>query len=159
MGQPRPSSTNSSLSPRNLRHSALTAEDAEDAEKSVRENEIGETILGCAIKVHSALGPGLLESTYEVCLIHEILKAGVKADRQIPLPVIYDGVELEAGYRMDLLVAGIVVVELKVVEKLLPLHTAQLLSYLKLSKRKLGYLLNFNVVQMRDGIKRVVNNL
>jgi len=137
----------------------LTAEDAEDAEKGVRENEIGEIILGCAIKVHCALGPGLLESTYEVCLVHELLKAGVKAERQVPLPVIYDGIELEAGYRMDLLVADIVVVELKVVEKLLPLHTAQLLSYLKLSKRKLGYLLNFNVVRMRYGIKRVVNNL
>ena len=125
----------------------------------MKENEIGETILGCAIKVHSALGPGLLESTYEVCLIHELSKVRVRANRQVPLPVIYDGVELEAGYRMDLLVADIVVVELKVVEKLLPLHTAQLLSYLKLSKRKLGYLLNFNVVQMRDGIKRVANNL
>ena len=145
--------------PRNLRLSAITAEAAEDAEERVKENEIGETILGCAIKVHSALGPGLLESTYEVCLIHELSKVGVRANRQVPLPVIYDGVELEAGYRMDLLVADIVVVELKVVEKLLPLHTAQLLSYLKLSNRKLGYLLNFNVVQMRDGIKRIVNNL
>jgi GxxExxY protein len=125
----------------------------------LRENDVGETILGCAIKVHTALGPGLLESTYEVCLAYELQKAGLKSDRQVPLPVIYDEVELEAGYRMDLLVAGIVVVELKVVEKLLPLHTAQLLSYLKLSRRKLGYLLNFNVVQMRDGIKRVVNNL
>ena len=125
----------------------------------MKENEIGETILGCAIKVHSALGPGLLESTYEVWLIHELSKVGVRANRQVPLPVIYDGVELEAGYRMDLLVADIVVVELKVVEQLQPLHTAQLLSYLKLSKRKLGYLLNFNVVQMRDGIKRIVNNL
>ena len=125
----------------------------------MRENDVGETILGCAIKVHTALGPGLLESTYEVCLAYELQKAGLKSDRQVPLPVVYDEVELEAGYRMDLLVADIVVVELKVVEKLLPLHTAQLLSYLKLSKRKLGYLLNFNVVQMRDGIKRVVNNL
>jgi len=125
----------------------------------VGENAIGEIILGCAIKVHSALGPGLLESTYEVCLVHELSKAGIRADRQVPLPVVYDEVELEAGYRMDLLVADIVVVELKVVEKLLPLHTAQLLSYLKLSRRKLGYLLNFNVVQMRDGIKSVVNNL
>ena len=123
------------------------------------ENEIGEIILGCAIKVRSALGPGLLESTYEICLAYELQKAGLKLDRQVPLPVIYDDVELDAGYRMDLLVADIVVVELKVAEKLLPLHTAQLLSYLKLSKRKLGYLLNFNVVQMRDGIKRVVNNL
>ncbi len=125
----------------------------------MRENDVGETILGCAIKVHTALGPGLLESTYEVCLAYELQKAGLKLDRQVPLPVIYDEVELDAGYRMDLLVADIVVVELKVVEKILPLHTAQLLSYLKLSKRKLGYLLNFNVVHMRDGIKRVVNNL
>ena len=125
----------------------------------MRENDVGETILGCAIKVHTALGPGLLESTYEVCLAYELQKAGLKLERQVPLPVIYDEVELDAGYRMDLLVADIVVVELKVVEKLLPLHTAQLLSYLKLSKRKLGYLLNFNVVHMRDGIKRVVNNL
>ena len=125
----------------------------------MRENDVGETILGCAIKVHTALGPGLLESTYEVCLAYELQKAGLKLDRQVPLPVIYDEVELDAGYRMDLLVADIVVVELKFVEKILPLHTAQLLSYLKLSKRKLGYLLNFNVVHMRDGIKRVVNNL
>ena len=122
------------------------------------ENEIGEIILGCAIKVHSALGPGLLESTYEVCLVHELSKAGIKADRQVPLPVVYDEVKLDAGYRIDLLVADAVIVELKVVEKLLPIHTAQLLSYLKLSKRKLGYLLNFNVAHMRDGIKRVVNN-
>ena len=125
----------------------------------MRENDVGETILGCAIKVHTALGAGLLESTYEVCLAYELQRAGLKSDRQVPLPVVCDEVELEAGYRMDLSVADIVVVELKVVEKLLPLHTAQLLSYLKLSRRKLGYLLNFNVVQMRDGIKRVVNNL
>ena len=122
------------------------------------ENEIGEIILGCAIKVHSALGPGLLESTYEVCLVHELSKAGIRADRQVPLPVVYDDVKLDTGYRIDLLVADALIVELKVVEKLLPIHTAQLLSYLKLRKRKLGYLLNFNVVHMRDGIKRVVNN-
>jgi len=127
-------------------------------EESVGENEIGEIILGCAIKVHSALGPGLLESTYEVCLVHELSKAGIRADRQVPLPVVYDDVKLDTGYRIDLLVADALIVELKVVEKLLPIHTAQLLSYLKLSKRKLGYLLNFNVVHMRDGIKRVVNN-
>ena len=124
----------------------------------MEENEIGEIILGCAIKVHSALGPGLVESTYEVCLVYELSKAGIKADRQVPLPVVYDEVRLDAGYRIDLLVADALIVELKVVEKLLPIHTAQLLSYLKLSKRKLGYLLNFNVVHMRDGIKRVVNN-
>ena len=123
------------------------------------ENEIGEIVLGCAIKVHTALGPGLLESTYEVCLAYELGKAGVKAERQVALPVIYDEVRLDAGYRLDLLVEDIVIVELKVIEKLLPVHTAQLLSYLKISKRKLGYLLNFNVPQMRQGIKRVVNNL
>ena len=122
------------------------------------ENDLGDTILGCAIKVHSALGPGLLESTYEVCLVHELSKAGLTVARQVALPVIYDNMELDAGYRIDLLVGDIVILELKVVEKLLPIHTAQLLSYLKLSKRKLGYLLNFNSVHMRDGIKRVVNN-
>jgi GxxExxY protein len=122
------------------------------------ENDVGERILGCAMKVHSVLGPGLLESAYEVCLAHEISKAGLKVSRQVALPVIYDEIELDAGYRLDLLVNNAVIVELKVVEKLLPIHTAQLLSYLKLSNRKLGYLLNFNVIHMRDGIKRVVNN-
>ena len=97
------------------------------------ENEIGEIVLGCAIKVHTALGPGLLESTYEVCLAYELGKAGVKAERQVALPVIYDEVRLDAGYRLDLLVEDIVIVELKVIEKLLPVHTAQLLSYLRFS--------------------------
>ncbi len=123
------------------------------------ENEIGEILLGCAIKVHTALGPGLLESTYEACLIYELAKAGLKAERQVALPVVYDGVQLDAGYRIDVLVANLVVVELKVAERILPLHSAQLLSYLKLSGKKLGYLLNFNVVHMRQGIKRVVNHL
>ena len=105
------------------------------------------------------MGPGLLESTYEACLVHELAKAGLKVQRQIALPVIYDGEILDAGYRIDILVEDLVVVELKVVEKILPLHGAQVLSYLKLGNKKLGYLLNFNVVQMRQGIKRVVNNL
>lgn len=125
----------------------------------MRENAIGETILGCAIKVHTALGPGLLESTYEACLVHELTKAGLKVERQVALPVVYDGVILDAGYRIDILVEDLVVVELKVVEKVLPLHGSQVLSYLKLGGKKLGYLLNFNVIQMRQGIKRVVNNL
>ena len=124
----------------------------------MRENELGDGILGCAMKVHSALGPGLLESTYEVCLLHELKKLGLRSERQVVLPVNYDGLILDAGYRLDLLVMDLVVIELKVVEKLLPIHTAQVLSYLKLGNRKLGYLLNFNVVHMRDGIKRVVNN-
>ena len=125
----------------------------------MEENKFGGTILGCAMKVHSALGPGLLESTYEACLVHELSKAGLTVARQIPLPVRYDGIELEAAYRIDLLVDDSVIIELKVVEQLIPIHTAQLLSYLKLSGRKLGYLLNFNVVHMRDGIKRVANRL
>ncbi len=123
------------------------------------ENEIGEMLLGCAIRVHSALGPGLLESAYEACLIYELDKAGLKTTRQVPVPLIYTEVELDVGYRIDLLVEEIVIVEVKAVEQLLPIHTAQLLSYLRLSGRKLGYLLNFNTVQMRKGIKRVVNNL
>ena len=122
------------------------------------ENSLGDAILGCAMTVHSALGPGLLESTYEVCMVHEFSKAGLTVAKQVALPVRYDGIELDAGYRIDLLVEDMVILELKVVEKLLPIHTAQLLSYLKLSELKLGYLLNFNVVHMRDGIKRVVNN-
>jgi GxxExxY protein len=111
------------------------------------------------MKVHSALGPGLLESTYEACLLHELSKSGLRSARQLALPVIYDGMTLDAGYRIDLLVEDLVIVELKVVEKFLPIHTAQLLSYLKLSNRKLGYVLNFNVLHMRNGIKRVVNQI
>ena len=123
------------------------------------ENEIGETLLGCAFRVHSALGPGLLESAYEVCMLHELEQAGLDVKRQVPFPVTYGLVELDAGYQLDLLIEDVVIVEVKSVEKLLPIHTAQLLSYLKLSNRKLGYLLNFNTVQLRNGIKRVVNGL
>ena len=123
------------------------------------ENEVGEKILGCAMKVHTAPGPGLLESAYEVCLAYELRKIGIKVERQIALPVVYDEIRLDAGYRLDLLVEDIVIVELKVLEKLLPVHTAQLLSYLKIGKRKLGYLLNFGVPHLRQGIRRVVNNL
>ncbi len=125
----------------------------------MNENEVGEVILGAAIKVNSALGHGLLESAYEACLFHEISKQGLDVKRQGLLPVYYDGLNLDAGYRLDLVVANCVIVELKAVEKLLPIHTAQLLSYLRLSEMRLGYLLNFNVLRMKDGIKRVVNGL
>jgi len=125
----------------------------------MNENEIGDIVLGGAIKVHSALGPGLLESAYEICLAHEITKQGLSIKQQVLLPVQYNGLKLDAGYRLDLLVHNKVIVELKAVEKLLPIHTAQLLSYLKLSGCSLGYLLNFNVVHMKDGIKRIVNKL
>lgn len=131
-----------------------------DAEENpMSENDIGEMLLGAAMKVHSTLGPGLLESAYEACLTHEIGKQGVEVKRQVTLPLNYDGVNLDAGFRLDLLIDGRVIVELKSIEKILPIHAAQLMSYLKLSGLKLGYLLNFNVVHMRDGIKRMVNGL
>jgi GxxExxY protein len=125
----------------------------------VTENEIGEAVLGAAMKVHSAVGPGLLESVYETCLTHELRKQGFDVQRQVALPVEYDGQRIDAGFRLDILVAEKVVVEVKAVERTAPIHTAQILTYLKLGGFKLGYLLNFNVVHMRNGIKRLVNDL
>jgi GxxExxY protein len=123
----------------------------------VREEELGRAVVDSALKVHSALGPGLLESAYEACLAHELEKRGQRVQRQQPMPVSYDGVRLDIGYRVDLILDDLVIVELKTVEKLLPIHTAQLLSYLKLGGWRLGFLLNFNVAHMKDGIKRLVN--
>lgn len=120
-------------------------------------NEITEKIIGCAIRVHSALGPGLLESTYEVCLVHELRKLGMSAIPQLALPVVYDGVHLDAGYRIDILVEDEIILELKTVERILPIHEAQLISYLKLSHKKIGLIINFNVVRLRDGIRRLAN--
>lgn len=114
-------------------------------------------IIAAAIEVHRRLGPGLLESAYEACLAYELRKRGVKVLTQIGLPVIYDEVELEVGYRIDLLVEDTVIIELKAVEKVIALHEAQLISYLKLSGRKVGLLLNFNVAVLKDGITRRVN--
>ncbi len=123
------------------------------------ENNIGEIVLGRAIKAHIALGPGLLENAYEACLAHEFEKAGLSYQRQIGLPVFYDGQKIDVGYRLDLLVEGLVVVEVKAIDKLAEIHRAQLLSYLKLCGYRLGYLLNFNVPRMKDGIIRMVSNL
>jgi GxxExxY protein len=125
----------------------------------LNEEEIGKLILAVAMKVHTALGPGLLENAYETCMAHELGKCELEIKQQVLLPVYYDNQKLDAGYRLDLLLENKVIVELKAVEKILPVHTAQLLSYLKLSKCKLGFILNFNVVHMRDGIKRIVNGL
>lgn len=122
-------------------------------------NETSGEIVDAAMKVHSVLGPGLLESAYEACLKHELLKRGLTVASQVMLPVQYDGVAIDAGYRIDLLVEAAVVIELKAVEKVVPIHEAQLLTYLKLSGNKLGLLLNFNVLHMKDGIKRIANNL
>jgi GxxExxY protein len=120
-------------------------------------NDITESIIGSAIKVHRVLGPGLLESTYEVCLAHELSKQGIAVRTQAALPVVYDGLRLDAGYKIDMLVGDQVIVELKAVERLMPIHEAQLLSYLKLSGKRLGLLINFNVKLLRDGIRRLAN--
>src|ERR1700689_1819177 len=109
------------------------------------------------MRVHSALGPGLLESVYERCLMHELNKCGLRVQSQIWVPVVYDGIQIEGGYKVDLLVEDAVIVELKVVEHILDLHKAQLLSYLKLSGKCVGLIVNFNVVHLRDGIRRMVN--
>lgn len=108
-------------------------------------------------RVHSALGPGLLESAYRTCLCHELSKSGLRFEKEIALPITYDGITLETGYRIDLVVEDYVIVELKAVSRSLPIHEAQLLSYLKLSKRPLGLLINFHVIHLRDGIKRFAN--
>lgn len=108
------------------------------------------------MKVHSALGPGLLESAYQACLAHELRKAGFRVQTEVLLPVIYDGITLDLGYRIDLIVNDLVIVELKSVEKITPIHQAQLLSYLKLSRKNLGLIINFNVLRLKDGIKRMV---
>jgi GxxExxY protein len=128
-----------------------------DAE-TPREDRITGEIIGAAIEVHRELGPGLLESAYEQCLCHELSLRGLPFQRQVELPVVYKGIRLDCGYRMDVVVEGIVVVELKTVDKLLPIHDAQLLTYLKLSDHQLGLLLNFNVPVLKDGLKRIVNN-
>ena len=114
-------------------------------------------IIGAAMKVHTALGAGLLESAYDVCLVHEFTLCGLQFQHQVRLPVMYDTVVLDAGYRIDFLVENCVVVELKAVERLLPLHTAQMITYLKLSGRSVGLIINFNVAHLKDGIRHVVN--
>ncbi len=123
------------------------------------ENDISEKIIGCAIQVHRELGPGLLESSYEECLYYELDQSGMLVEKQKPLPLIYKEVKLDCGYRLDLIVENKVVIEVKAVEALNDVHMAQVLTYLKLSRCKLGLLMNFNVVLMKSGIKRVVNNL
>lgn len=122
-------------------------------------NSISGQIVDSAMKVHTALGPGLLESAYEACLKHELQNRGHSVKSQLTLPINYDGVRLDAGYRIDLLVDDAVIVELKAVSGLLPIHRAQLISYLKLSGKKLGLLINFNVARLKEGITRVVNEL
>jgi GxxExxY protein len=118
-------------------------------------DEVASKIVDAAFAVHKALGPGLLETVYEVCLLHELSKRGLKAERQVSLPVVYDNFRLDAGLRLDLVVEKQVIVELKAVEALLPIHKAQLLTYLKLSGYRLGLLVNFNSALMKHGIQRI----
>jgi len=125
----------------------------------VTEEELGRAIIGAALKVHSVVGPGLLESAYETCLLYELEKQGQLVRRQVLIPIRYEDLTIDNGYRVDLLVGDRVVVELKAIEAILPVHRGELLSYLRLGGFKLGYLLNFHVAHMRDGVVRMVNGL
>lgn len=121
------------------------------------ENELSKIIIGCAIEVHKQLGPGLLESAYQECLFYELKQLGLKVQKEIPMPIVYKEVRLDHGYRIDLLVEEKVVIEIKTVESLNDVHTAQVLTYLKLGNYKLGLLLNFHVAILKNGIKRLIN--
>lgn len=122
-----------------------------------RLNSITENVIGAAIRVHRALGPGLLESAYQACLAYELTKRGLQVEQQKPLPLIYEQVKLDCGYRIDVLVGGCVIVEVKSVDSLAPIHEAQVLSYLKLSGCKIALLINFNVRVLKDGVRRFIN--
>ena len=122
-------------------------------------NQLTGAIIDAAMKVHSTLGPGLLESAYRACLMHELRKRGFTVAQEVKMPLIYDRLKMDVGYRIDLLVENTVIIELKAVEAIAPVHHAQLLSYLKLSGKQVGLLINFNVLHLRDGVKRMVNNL
>jgi GxxExxY protein len=125
----------------------------------MNENEIAAKVIGCAIDVHKSLGPGMLESAYEECLYYELINSGLKVYKQKALPLVYKEVKLDNGYRIDLLVEDKIVIEIKAVEALNDVHLAQVLTYLKLSGCKLGLLINFNVALLKNGLKRVVNDL
>ena len=121
------------------------------------DNEITERVIGCGIKVHTNLGPGLLESAYESCLYYELFKAGISVERQKPIPLLYEKVKLECGYRADLVVERRIIVEVKAVEALNEIHIMQTVTHLKLANYRLGLLINFNVVRLKDGIRRISN--
>ena len=123
------------------------------------ENELSKIVFDCALKVHQVLGPGLLESAYEECLFYELKKTGLNIQKQKALPLIYEEVKLDIGYRIDIIIEDKLILEIKSVEALNDIHFAQLLTYLKLTDCKLGMLINFNVILIKNGIKRVVNNL
>jgi GxxExxY protein len=134
----------------------LTAEEAESVKNL---NQLTDTIIGAAMEVHRGLGPGLLESSYEMCLCRELSIRGIPFERQVPIPVEYKGVKLDCGYRADIVVDGAILVEIKAIDSLLPIHDAQLLSYLKLGGWKIGLLINFNVELLKHGLRRRVLGL
>ena len=125
---------------------------------SKRLDLITEKIIGCGIEVHRGIGPGLLESAYEECLCYELSQQGLKFERQVPLPVIYKGIKLDCGYKLDIIVEDSVIVEIKAVDRLIAIHEAQLLSYLRMLDKRVGLLLNFHSPVLKNGIKRIVNN-
>ena len=125
----------------------------------MHENEIAEGAVEAAFKVHRWFGPGLLESAYEVCLVHELVDMGFTVETQVALPVVYRGVTIDAGYRLDIWLNRKVIIEVKAVEELHPVHTAQMITYLKLTENRLGLLINFRSALLKDGIRRIVNNL
>lgn len=131
--------------------------DRRDREDLEPINALTEKVIGAAIEVHQALGPGLLESSYEACLAYELVVQGCAVERQVPVPLVYKGVSLDCGYRIDLRVDGILVLELKSVERLEPIHSAQVLTYLRLSGHKVGLLINFNVPVLHSGVRRFLN--
>lgn len=122
------------------------------------ENQITERVIGCAIKVHQQLGPGLLESAYTVCLEHELIKSGLRVEREKPVPLSYEGLTIDCAYRLDLLVEDSVIVEVKSVEKFEAVHLSQIITYLRLTECEVGLMINFNVNLLKNGLRRVVNN-
>lgn len=120
-------------------------------------DRLGTTLVDAVYAVHCAIGPGLLESAYQACLAHELRRRGLSVECEVPLPIHYAGLRIDAGYRVDMLLEGVIIVENKAVQSLAPIHTAQLLSYLRLSGRSLGFLINWNVPRVKEGIRRIVN--
>jgi GxxExxY protein len=131
----------------------------QNSTEASRINAITSQIIGAAISVHDELGPGMLESAYEACMVHELMQRGLRVERQKPLPLVYKGMTIECGYRLDLLVEESVIVELKSVDRIESVHSKQVLTYLKLSGIKVGLLINFNVEYLRKGLTRLVNGL
>jgi GxxExxY protein len=123
----------------------------------MNEDELSRVIIGFGIEVHKALGPGLLESAYKECLYYKILQAGITVEKEKPMPIIFEGMKLEVGYRIDIIVDNKLIIEVKSVEELTDVHMAQTLTYMKLGNYKLGLLMNFNVIKLKDGIKRIIN--